>query len=192
MTEMIQTRTLAPKGLERYGGMVFTDLPVALTLAIGRAAVADVKRPPAANLVACAGRAIAGMRVIPPPGGSRRRECRVEDKERGGDGRDQNEMHFAHRSDPCECSLPTEAAAGRDLSKRVSEATISVGACLLTFAVGDHALAFLLAIFYARRPGLELGLGQSRTCHAGEADRHNSRHDRRPDEMHFAHRIAPF
>jgi hypothetical protein len=77
---------------------------------------------------------------------------------------------------------------------RVSEATISVGACLLTFAVGDHALAFLLAIFYALRPGLELGLrlGQSRTRHAGEADRHNSRHDRYPDEMHFAHRIAPF
>ena len=73
------------------------DLPVALTPAIGRAAVADVKRPPAANLVACAGRAIAGMRVIPPSGGSRRRECRVEDKERGGEGRDQNEMHFAHR-----------------------------------------------------------------------------------------------
>jgi hypothetical protein len=101
-------------------------------------------------------------------------------------------MHVAHRSDPCECSLPTEAAA--DLSKRVSEATIPIGACLLTFAVADHALAFLLAIFYARRPGLELGLGlgQSRTCHAGEADRHNGRHHRRPDEMHFAHRIAPF
>src|ERR1700676_695697 len=98
MTEMIQTRTLAPKGLERYGGMVFTDLPVALTLAIGRAAVADVKRPPAANLVARAGRTIAGMRVIPPSGGSRRRECRVEDKERGGDGRDQNEMEFVHRT----------------------------------------------------------------------------------------------
>jgi hypothetical protein len=106
MTEMIRTRTLAPTGLERYGVMAFTDLPVALTLAIGRAAVTDVKRPPAANLVACARRAIAGMRVIPPSGGSRSRQYRVEDKERGGEGRDQNEMHLAHRSDPCECSLP--------------------------------------------------------------------------------------
>jgi hypothetical protein len=132
------------------------------------------------------------MRIIPPSGRSRRRECRVEEKERGGEGRDQNEMHFAHRSDPCKCSLPTEAAA--DLSKRISEATIPIGACLLTFAVGGRMLAFLLAIFYARRPGLELGLGlgQSRTCHAGDADRHNSRHDRRPDEMHFAHRMAAF
>jgi hypothetical protein len=101
-------------------------------------------------------------------------------------------MHFAHRIDPCECSLPTEAASGRNLSKRVSETTIPIGACLLTFAVGDRALAFLLAIFHARHPGLELGLGQSRTCHAGEADRHNSRRDRRRDEMHFAHRIARF
>jgi hypothetical protein len=132
------------------------------------------------------------MRVIPPSGGSWRRKCRVEHKQRGGEGRDKNEMHFTHRSDPWKFSLSIEAAAGRNFSMRVSEATISIGACLLTFAVADHALAFLLAIFYARRPGLELGLGQSRTRHAGEADRHDSRHDCRPDEMHFAHRIAPF
>jgi hypothetical protein len=37
----------------------------ALAPAIGRAAVAHVKRLPAADLVAGAGRAIAGMRVIP-------------------------------------------------------------------------------------------------------------------------------
>jgi hypothetical protein len=131
------------------------------------------------------------MRVIPPSGGSRRRERRVEDKERADEGRDQNEMHFAHQSVPWECFLPTEAATDRNFLRRVSEATISIGACLLTFAIGDHALAFLLAIYYARRPRLELGLGQRRTRHAGEADRHNSRHDRRSAEMHFAHRIAP-
>src|SRR5580704_8030169 len=85
--------TRAPTALakRRYG---LPDLPVALTLAIGRAAVADVKRPPAADLVACAGRAIAGMRVVPPPGESRRRHGRVEDEERGGDGRNQNEIEF--------------------------------------------------------------------------------------------------
>src|ERR1700730_9257874 len=65
-----------------------------------RKAVADVERPPTAQPGACSGRTIAGMRVIPPPGGSRRRECSVEEKERGNDGRDQDEMQFVHRTAP--------------------------------------------------------------------------------------------
>jgi hypothetical protein len=77
-----------------------TGLAGALAPAIGRAAVADVERPPTADLVARAGRAIAGIRIIPPPGESRRRGYRVEEKERGNDGRNRNEVEFVHRTAP--------------------------------------------------------------------------------------------
>src|SRR5580692_10493170 len=84
----------------------FDGAPVALPLAIGRTAVADIERPPAADLVACAGRTIAGMRVIPPPGESRRRRGRVEDEERGGDGRNQNEIQSDHSGAPFYAAPP--------------------------------------------------------------------------------------
>src|SRR5580693_7600775 len=89
--------TRAPTGrAKRRYGLSGLRLP----LAIGRTAVADIERPPAADLVACAGRAIAGMRVIPPPGESRRRHCCVEDEERGGDGGNQNEIQSDHSGAP--------------------------------------------------------------------------------------------
>src|SRR3984893_13239924 len=63
-----------------------------------RMAVADVERPPTAQPGACTGIAIAGMRIIPPSGRRRRRECRVEDEKCGNDGREQDEMQFVHRT----------------------------------------------------------------------------------------------
>src|SRR5580704_2074053 len=83
-TGLSAERPCAPNGWSYGPAATFAALTRLRTIRT-RQAVAEVERPPAAQPGACSGRAIAGMRVIPPSGRRRRRECRVEDEKCGGD-----------------------------------------------------------------------------------------------------------